>query len=168
MTRYIEKHQVSVRVSRPGQEPQPGFLVLAAQSPHREGPETVLDLLNSPLRVVPLVRGPGEPVRLLTRLGIEWVMPDPQVQANLVCPRTYLITREERVEVHLAGGASLEGLIQMELPEEINRASDFLNLPDDFFPLVTPSGRLLVNKHHVRETQVFASSPRPFSEARDR
>jgi hypothetical protein len=168
MTRYIEKHQVPVRVSWPGQEPQAGFLVPAAQSPHHEGPETVLDLLNSPLRVVPLVRGPGESVLLLTRLSIEWVMPDPQVPANLVCPRTYLVTREERVELHLVSGGCLKGLIQMELPEELNRASDFLNLPDDFFPLVTPFGRLLVNKHHVRETQVFASSPRPLCETRER
>jgi hypothetical protein len=52
-------------------------------------------------------------------------------------------------------------LLQLELPNELNRASDYLNLADDFFTLETSEGLLLVNKFRVREVRVFVASPMP-------
>jgi hypothetical protein len=49
----------------------------------------------------------------------------------------------------------------MELPETLNRASDFLNGEEDFFPLVTKQGIVLLNKHRVLYTRVYESSPLP-------
>ena len=161
MARYIEKLQAAVRVSQPGEEPLEGCLSLSPQAQYHDGPETLLDLLNSGVRVLPLLRSGGEPALLLARLQLDWVMPAPEVPRELVCPRAYLITREERVGLQFADGRSLEGLIQMELPEDLNRTSDFLNGPEDFFPLLTPFGVVLVNKSSVRETLVYESSPRP-------
>jgi hypothetical protein len=161
MARYIEKLQAAVRVSQPGEEPVDGWLSLSPQAQFHDGPETLLDLLNSAVRVIPLVRGAGQPVLLLTRLSLDWVMPAPDVTAERVGPRTYRVTREERVEVRFVDGRRIEGLVQMELPEDLNRASDFLNGAEDFFTLLTPFGILLVNKASVRETLVYQSSPRP-------
>ena len=161
MARYIEKLQAAVRVSQTGEEPVDGWLSLSPQAEHHDGPETLLDLLNSSLRVLPLVRGEGQPVLLLMRTGVDWVMPAPDVARELVGPRTWRVTREERVEVRFLDGRRLEGLIQMELPDDLNRASDFLNGPDDFFALQTPFATLLVNKASVRDTLVYQSSPRP-------
>ena len=42
-----------------------------------------------------------------------------------------------------------------------NRVSDFMNSPEDFFPLATSDGVYLVNKSRVREIQLFLTSPRP-------
>jgi hypothetical protein len=65
--------------------------------------------------------------------------------------------------VRLDGGETLEGVLQMELPEGFNRVSDYLNGPEDFFPLATPDGAYLVNKHRVREVQLFRASPKPLA-----
>ncbi len=161
MARYIEKDRAAVRVSEPGRDPMDGFFALAPTTPLRDGPETILDLLNSKQRVVPFIHGEDRTVLLLTRLNIDWVMAGPGVDRDHVCPRNYIVTREERVQVSFLDGRVIEGLIQMELPEDFNRASDFLNGTDDFFPLVTRLGTLIVNKARVRETLVFETSPRP-------
>jgi hypothetical protein len=69
-----------------------------------------------------------------------------------------LFTREERVRVRLIGGAAFEGVLAMELPQEFNRTSDFLNAEEDFFPLSSASGTLLVNKRRLLEVRVFGAS----------
>ena len=49
----------------------------------------------------------------------------------------------------------------MELPEDLNRASDFLNGDGDFYPLMTRDGTVLINKTRVIDVQVFQESPLP-------
>jgi hypothetical protein len=83
-----------------------------------------------------------------------------------VRPPTFHVTREERAEVRFTNGGAIAGLLQMELPEMYNRASDFLNGPDDFFPLTTDDGVYLVNKLRLRETVLFEASPLPLGSGR--
>lgn len=161
MARYVHKLQASVLLSRPDEEALEGYLSLSPRAESHDGPETLLDLLNSSARFIPFVPADGGPVLLLARLQLDWIMPGPEVPADVVRPSTYLVTREERVGLRFTDGRRIEGLIQMELPEELNRASDFLNGPGDFFPLLTDFGILLLNKATVRETEVFESSPAP-------
>jgi hypothetical protein len=52
-------------------------------------------------------------------------------------------------------------MVQMDLPNEQSRASDYMNSTDDFFPLSTHAGLLLVNKHAVVDTLVYEISPAP-------
>ena len=85
-----------------------------------------------------------------------------------VCPPTYSVTREERVSVRFRSGLELEGLLRMELPEMLNRASDFLNGPEDFFALMTADGVVLVNKRAVFDTRVYESSPLPLTSSPSR
>jgi len=69
------------------------------------------------------------------------------------------------VRVRLRGGEEFAGLLQMEMPENINRASDYLNAPDAFFPLTTRQGIVLIQKASAREIRLFDSSPLPVPDA---
>lgn len=161
MPHFVEKRRVPVRVQCSGDEPMIGFLSVSPQSALHDGPETLLELLNTAVRVVPMILAADSSVLLLTRQYLDWVTPDPSVESDLVRPRQYMITREERVAVEWLDGGHTEGLVPMELPRDLNRASDFLNGQDDFFPLVTPSGTTLVNKSRIRAVRIFGMSPRP-------
>jgi hypothetical protein len=161
MPHLIQKLRTPVRIALPSQEPADGYLSLQTLSPNRGGPETILDLLNSEQRVVPFIRARDEAVLMLTRQNLLWVEADGGLDPELVCPRNYHVTHEERVRVRLEDGTLIDGVIQMELPEELNRASDFLNGDGDFYPLITRDGTVLINKARVLDMQVFQESPLP-------
>jgi len=161
MTSYVEKIRVPVRVSQAGMPPMDGYLSLGPQAEFHAGPETVLERLNSPGRVIPFQRGEDERTLLLSRVDLEWVAADPAVASMLICPPNFQITSEETATLWLAGGTTLEGRVQMELPEHLNRASDYMNGAEDFFPLMTPFGVLLVNKLRVSCFELHAASPSP-------
>ena len=161
MTSYVEKIRVPVRVSQGGMPPVEGELALGPQAEFHPGPETLLECLNKPSRVIPVQRDDDGRTLLLNRDDIEWLAADPAVASSLVCPPTYLVTHQENVGVRLTSGASLEGQLQIELPEHLNRASDFMNGPEDFFPLLTPFGVLLVNKRRVSSMELHSASPGP-------
>lgn len=161
MPRYVEKLRVAVRVWLPHEPPMDGTFALGPQAEFHPGPETLLERVNVRDRVIPFQREKDAAVLLINRLDIEWVEPGRGVPEKLVWPPAWQITREERVHVRTSGGRDLSGRILIELPEDLNRASDFLNTPDDFFALVTTDGVRLVNKCRLVSTRVFESSPRP-------
>jgi hypothetical protein len=161
MPEFIEKIRTLVRYSRPGEEHTHGLVSLSSAAPLHDGPETILERLNAGDRVIPFEAPEGGPVTLVTRLDLAWVAPRPGTDSKLIGPGTFLITRQERVRVRIEDGEALEGVLQMELPEGFNRVSDFMNSPEDFFPLATSDGVYLVNKSRVREIQLFLTSPRP-------
>ncbi len=161
MTSYVEKIRVPVRVSQPGLAPMDGYLSLGPQAQFHAGPETLLERLNAPSRVIPFQRGEDGRTLLLSRLDVEWVAADPAVSPLLIRPPNFQITSEEMASIRLAGGATLEGRVQMELPEHLNRASDYVNGEEDFFPLMTPFGVLLVNKLRVTCYELHSESPSP-------
>jgi hypothetical protein len=161
MPRFIEKTRVAVRVWLPHEPPMDGTFAVRSQAVLHPGPETLLERLNAHDRVLPFHRERDAAVLLLNRLGVEWVEPGRGVPDTMVWPAAWHITREERVHVRVASGRELSGRILIELPEELNRASDFLNGADDFFALVTTDGVRLVNKSRVISTRVFEHSPRP-------
>jgi len=163
MPEYVEKIRVAVKLCMLGQEPIGGQLSLAPSARFHPGPETLLERLNTPDRVVPFHRAEDGAVLLVSRMDIDWVMPGKGVDADLVCPRTYIVTREEHVRVAFQSGEEIDGLLRMELPEMLNRASDFLNGADDFFPVATKKGVYLANKLRVSSTRVFESSPAPLT-----
>jgi hypothetical protein len=159
MAAYIGKLRVPVRVQMPGTEPMPGFLSVGRQSPIYEGPETLFELLNAPLRVLPLILASDESVLLLVREHIDWVEAGKEVEPELVSPRPYMVTREETVAVEWLDGSRQRGRLPMELPNDINRASDYMNSDDDFFPLETAAGNMLINKRRLRAMRIFSASP---------
>lgn len=161
MPEYIDKLRVTVRVSRPGEPALEGTLSLLPHSASHAGPETLLELLDPPAGFIPFERSADDAVLLLSRPDIQWVMAGLDVDPDLIRPPAYRFTREERVRVALRDGDVLDGLIQMELPETVNRVSDYLNGSERFFPLMTRQGTFLVHKAAVREVCLYDSSPLP-------
>ncbi len=161
MPKHIEKLRVAVRLWLPHEPPMDGTLALGPQAEFHAGPETLLERLNTHDRVVPFQRERDAAILLVQRLEIELVEPGRGVPEKLVWPPAWQVTREERVHVRLCSGRELSGRILIELPEDLNRASDFLNAAGDYFALVCTDGVRLVNKQRVSSTRVFEQSPRP-------
>ena len=101
---------------------------------------------------------------LLSRDTIDWVEVEPRVDPAWVRPASFIVTRDEHVQVRTLDGRKIEGRVSMELPEHLNRISDFLNLPEAYFALVTRAGTLLINKSRVASVRLFASSPKPLAD----
>jgi len=161
MPNYVEKFRIPVRVAESGRPAAFGYFCLSPVANWHDGPETLHDLLNSEVRVVPFHRHEDGAILLITRLAVGHVTVGTEVEPQFVRSRLIAVTREEHVLVEMEDGVKLEGNLLVELPEHLNRASDFLNLPEDFFPLVTRQGAVFVNKAKVRVTRVFAKSPKP-------
>ena len=164
MAEYVHKLRAIAWVSEQGEDAVEGCFALNPHAQFHNGPETLLERLNSPDRVIPFQRREDDGVLLLNRLEMEWVLPSPNMPPELICPQTYQVTREERVHIRLKGGETMTGLLRMELPEWFNRASDFLNSPEHFFPLITERGIVLVNKLCVLSTRLYEASPEPVSD----
>ena len=163
MPQYIEKIRVPVRLRAAGIDDLRGEVALAARVAMREGPETLLELLNSPLRVIPFLREEEADVVLVSRVAIDWLAADPSLEATWIMPPAYRLTREERVEVIFQGGERRQGILPMELPQHLNRASDFMNGSDEFFPLVTGETTVIVNKQRVAGVRLYQGSPKPLA-----
>ena len=161
MPEFISKLRVAVRIRQTGEEPVDGFFLLLPQAEFHPGPETILELLNAPDRVIPFLRRSDGATLLLCRLDLEWVAAGRTVAPELIHQESHFVTLEEQVVLHFRSGEEMEGMIQMELPEMLNRASDFLNGSDDFFSLLAPGGTFLVNKSQVLHTRLFEASPLP-------
>jgi hypothetical protein len=134
-----------------------GFFCLAFGSTSPDEPQTVLELVNSSLRVIPFIVEEDGSVILLTRQNLDWVMAGERVEPEYVIPSESLAAREEPVVLDFMNGTTMDGLIQ--LAQREGRASDFLNAPADFYPVRTRLGMLLVNKSRVRETRLSTISP---------
>lgn len=164
MAEYVHKLRAMAWVSELGEEAIEGSFALTPQAQFHDGPETLLERLNAPDRVIPFECKDDDEILLLNRLEIEWVLPAPPTAPELICPPTYQVTREERVRLRLRSGETMVGLLRMELPEWFNRASDFLNSPEHFFPLITEQGVVLVNKLCVLSTRLYEASPEPVAD----
>jgi hypothetical protein len=165
MPEYIDKIRVAVRVSRPGEPVMDGELSLNPTTPHHEGPETLLDLLNAPAHLLPLQRQADDATLLVCSTDVQWVMASPGVAPDLVRHHPIRFAREERLRVRVRGGDEIEGLLQMELHPHLNRVSDYLNEPEPFFALATRQGTYLIQKASIREIVLFDSSPVPIAKA---
>jgi hypothetical protein len=158
---FVRKVRTSVRVSLPGLDFVEGFLSLAPRAEYHDGPQTVLERLNTSDRFVPIQRTGERDVLLVNPFDIEMVEPISNVPESLVVPPAFRITHEERVRVRFMSGRQVEGILRFELPDELNRVSDFLNGDEDFFALHLAHGIALVNKRRVSLTRLYQQSPKP-------
>jgi len=155
-------HRAMVQVAMPRHEPLDGALFLSSRCPDRERSETLYELLNSRDRMIPFERSADGLTMLLSRREIGWVSLNPELSPlEIFLPPELTIVREELVQVHFLDGSEASGLLQMDLPHQRCRASDYMNNRNDFFPLSTPGRILLVNKRAVRDMIVFETSPVP-------
>ena len=70
-----------------------------------------------------------------------------------------LVTRQEDVTLTLTNGSSMHGRIWMGLPHDRSRLSDFLNMGEEFFPLLIPGGIHLVRTDAVVKAVPLAPAP---------
>src|SRR5690242_425467 len=106
MPEYVPKLRLPVRVAQAGVPPIEGWFALAPQARFHAGPETLLERLSAGDRVVPILTDGS--TLLVSRAAIQWVEIRPGADRSLVCPASYRVTREERVEILLDGGTRLE------------------------------------------------------------
>lgn len=150
----VQKLRVPVRLCLAGTAAVSGNLFVASCSESREGPESVLDRLNSAVRVLPFERAGDGAMLMVVRARVDWVLAAPEVPPFLVQPPHFLPTREERVRVRTHDGGAFDGVLAFEMPHERNRVSDFLNAGEDFFPLGTPQGTVLLRKDAVLDVEL--------------
>jgi len=158
---FVDKVRVAVRIVLPTQEPLEGFVSLAPRAEFHDGPETLLERFNSGDRVIPVQRNGERDVLLLNPQDIESVTGMSRKAHELIAPESFRITNEERVRIHFMSGRQIEGMLRFELPDDLNRVSDFLNRGEDFFVLHAVNGVVLVNKRRVSTARLYQQSPRP-------
>jgi len=100
------------------------FLHLTAES--HDGPETVLDRLNTPDRFLVLSVADDSPVVLLNKAQIIRV----DVASETAAPADV-----EHVRVRLINGEQLDGTVRVEGPEGQYRLAGLLNAQSAFLPL---------------------------------
>jgi hypothetical protein len=141
----IPKRRGEVEVTGPDGEVRLFAVFLAEQSAHG-GPERVSDLLNGPREFLPAVDCKTEAITFLARSSIAVA----RVPGPLWDVDELNLPIEHEVEVVLAGGKALTGLISYVLPVENCRVVDYLNEPAPFFAVVEGDRVALVNKRYVQ------------------
>jgi hypothetical protein len=106
-----------------------GAFFLERATPAGAGPQSLLELLNSPRRFLPFEIRPGE-VLLLGKQGIAYAVSEPATGGP--CPSC---SRSFDAAVVMVTGQTLLGTIVQDLPDHFPRLSDFLNFSPGFFAL---------------------------------
>ena len=147
MSHVVPKREAAVRLHLATGEMRRGTVFLDFIDVIHRGAQTLLDKLNGDSAWFP-VRGPRG-IEIVNRARIVLVEPGDGLDPDLVRKSSSAVFRQESVTVHLAGDRKLDGRIEMDLPDEFSRVSDFLNFPLNFFALETERGPVLVSKEHV-------------------
>jgi len=120
------------------------FLHLTAES--HDGPETVLDRLNTPDRFLVLSVADDSPVVLLNKAQIIRVdVPSEAGPPEAAAP----VAAVEHVRVRLINGEQLDGTVRVEGPEGRHRLSGILNAQSAFLPLHGSSRLHLLQKRFI-------------------
>ena len=142
----VPKRPVSVEVVLPGGDARRVTLFLSGAAAGHEGPERPSDLLNGDASFIP---ARDERTGLMTFLhrasiAVARVAPDEEPPEA-----SFTIPTEHEVEITLADGTCLAGLVAYVAPESRERLVDFLNRADPFFRLLERDAVALVGRAHV-------------------
>jgi hypothetical protein len=145
MTYQVPMIEVGVTVALAGLEPEEHFLFLAPYSDRRDGPETLVDYLNSRRRFLPMIVA-GAP-KMVNRDQILWLQCEKLLE--MADFDATIVTRLTIVE--LSDGSRLEGVVPIDRPREQSRISDVLNDEDELFLRVDgDDDTWYVNKGFIR------------------
>jgi len=117
---------------------------LEYQAETHQGPETLLDVLNSDRKFIPIEDILMNEVLLIGKTGIvylELLETGSALQAEGLT--------ELPVTVELVNGESLRGSFLTDLPPEARRTSDYLNLMPSYICLQSEPHWLVINKTYV-------------------
>ena len=125
----IEKVRVPVRLGLPHLPPREGWLALRSDT-EQGRPETVLELLNHRVSVLPFIE-PDESVVLLTRRNIDWVVTAPAVEEHFIAPSHRSITRKQRVALSLHGSREDRGDVEPRDPSDYSQPEHALQQAEE-------------------------------------
>jgi hypothetical protein len=149
---FLPRSAVSVRLRLDTGDPLAGEVFVMQRVAHRDGPETVLEMLNRPEEFFPFRPADGSPVLLVARAHTVTVTTD---TADLLAdPARREAAYAVPLSLALATGDSLTGEAWFEAPITRQRPLDYLNASrDPFFALVRDDVTEYVNRAHVRYAQ---------------
>jgi hypothetical protein len=159
--RTITKLWVAVRLAQPHHDPRDGWFQLFPEVDNLGRPETVLELLNSPRRVIPFLKREEKSVVLLVRENIDWVAVGPGEQTRLVVPPERTDAHVQRVELGFLDERRVAATVRWGDFPLRERLSDFLNQSDLFVAAEAAFGTLIVNKSRLREVRILDAPDDP-------
>ena len=124
-----------------------GDLFVQGRSPHHDGPETLVEMLNRP-EPFTAVALQGDGVVFVPKAQIALIAADepPPADGGLRLSTTKLVG----LELEMLGGKVLTGLVSVDLPPTHNRPIDFLNEAGTFFSLAAHPANWIVHRAHLR------------------
>jgi hypothetical protein len=143
----VPKRRVAAAVRLAGGGLRRISLYLAEAAPGHDGPERPSDLLNGANDFIPAFDEDAAVMTFLQRATIA-VLRVPR-ELEVADADALALPTEHEVEVHLADGAVLRGLVTYLRPPDRSRLLDFLNEPSPFFALLEPGAVALVGKRHA-------------------
>ena len=158
MSKHVQKVRVPVRLSQPNLDPRDGSFLLLPRLESEDRPETIVDLLNSSLTVIPFIVGEDDAVLLVMRANIDWVAVGDGVPPALIHPPGARGHRQQRVQLRFVDESRVDAVIEWSDEHGGVRLSDFLNSGDPFVAVRTGFGTLLVNKLRIRETLIVSEA----------
>jgi hypothetical protein len=121
-----------------------GSLFLSTASAHRQGKESVQELLNGGRKYVPMEMVGGELVLLSKKSIVMAFSKEKEIEP--------IPTSAKRIpaEVILRSGETIRGEVFNDLPMTYSRLSDYLNQSDAFFYIEVGAMDCLVSNEYVR------------------
>ena len=145
----VPKLQTQVKLSGMDGSVTRGALFVDPASPRHGGQQTLLERLNGPETFVVLEVGDAGQIEIFQKRHLLRVTPTGEEPMDHVFVPDGLVTRQEDVVLTLTNGSTMHGRIWMGLPHDRSRLSDFLNMGEEFFPLLIPGGIHLVRTDAV-------------------
>ena len=149
----VPKRRVGAAVLLPGGASRRVALFLADAASGHAGPERPSDLLNGGDDFVPALDVDAGTMTFLNRCALAVVRVERALEAD---DAEATIPTEHEVEVLLADGTVLRGLVSYLLPTDHARLVDYLNAPSPFFRLLEAGAVALVHKRHVARVALVA------------
>jgi hypothetical protein len=146
-TLRVPKRRVSAEVRLAGGGIRRVTLFLAEAAPAHDGPERPSDVLNGAHDFIPAFDEDSQRMTFLQRGAIEVLRVPRGVDA--ADADALSLPTEHEVQVHLADGTVLSGLVSYLRPPDRARLLDFLNEPAPFFCLLEAGSVSLVGKRHA-------------------
>ena len=144
---WASTHRVPAAITLSGGEVVIGDLHLQSRVPHRDGPESPIELLNraDPFFAVAVAEG-----------GVAFFAKDRVAVVSCATtdlpgqdPQRASVSIQAEMDVRI-DGTEYRGRVAYELPPTRTRTLDFLNGPGRFFALMTGTTTRFVNRAHVR------------------
>jgi hypothetical protein len=141
----VPKRQTQVELLLPGGGTRQVMVFLAEFAGSHAGHERLSDLVNGANEFLPALDLATDTMSFVGRAGIAAA----RVARDWESMYGLGDAEEHEVEITLADGTALRGLIQFELPPERSRLLDYLNDSQPFVRLDEGAKVILVNKRHI-------------------